>query len=593
MKIKDILHQAVVDSCEQLFSFTPSVNQIQLQLTSRDFEGHWTVVVFPLVKQSKLSPEECGNRIGTWMQENIEEVNGFNTVKGFLNIEVSNRYWASVIGKATQTNHYGIVSSEKGPLVLVEFSSPNTNKPLHLGHLRNIFLGYSVAELHRAAGYQVKKVQIINDRGIHICKSMVAWQMFGNGETPQQSGLKGDKLVGKYYVIFDKTHKEQMAELIANGVSEEEAAKSTPVLLEAQDMLRKWERKDSEVYKLWETMNGWVYDGFDVTYSKMGVDFDHLYYESETYLFGKEEVERGVKEGIFTRKADGSVWVDLSDRGLDEKLLLRSDGTAVYITQDIGTAIQRYRDYPEMAKMIYTVGNEQEYHFKVLFAVLEKLGYSWASNCHHLSYGMVELPEGKMKSREGTVVDADDLIDEMTNTARSISEESGKLDELNDEDKNRLYSEIGSAALKYFLLKVDARKNMLFDPKESIDFNGNTGPFLQYTHARISTLLKKAGDFQADSTTSVLLNSHEQQIALKADRYPEIIKEAAENYSPAILANYLYDLAKDYNGFYQSTPVLKEDEEELRKFRLRITAVTGAILASGLRLLGIAAPERM
>lgn len=593
MKIKDILHQAVVDSCEQLFSFTPSVNQIQLQLTSRDFEGHWTVVVFPLVKQSKLSPEECGNRIGTWMQENIEEVNGFNTVKGFLNIEVSNHYWASVIGKAAQTNNYGIVSSEIGPLVLVEFSSPNTNKPLHLGHLRNIFLGYSVAELHRAAGYQVKKVQIINDRGIHICKSMVAWQMFGNGETPQQSGLKGDKLVGKYYVIFDKTHKEQMAELIASGVSEEEAVKSTPVLLEAQDMLRKWERKDPEVYKLWETMNGWVYDGFDVTYSKMGVDFDHLYYESETYLFGKEEVERGVKEGIFTRKADGSVWVDLSDRGLDEKLLLRSDGTAVYITQDIGTAIQRYRDYPEMAKMIYTVGNEQEYHFKVLFAVLEKLGYSWASNCHHLSYGMVELPEGKMKSREGTVVDADDLIDEMTNTARSISEESGKLDELNDEDKNSLYSEIGSAALKYFLLKVDARKNMLFDPKESIDFNGNTGPFLQYTHARISTLLKKAGDFQADSTASVLLNSHEQQIAIKADRYPEIIKEAAENYSPAILANYLYDLAKDYNGFYQSTPVLKEEEEELRKFRLRITAATGAILASGLKLLGIAAPERM
>lgn len=593
MKITDTLHKAVVNSCEQLFEFTPSDKQIQIQLTSRDFDGHWTVVVFPLVKQSGLSPEECGKRIGSWMQENLEEVTGFNTVKGFLNIEISNVYWASVISQAAKTNKYGFAEPENGPLVLVEFSSPNTNKPLHLGHLRNIFLGYSVAELHKAAGFQVKKVQIINDRGIHICKSMVAWQMFGNGETPQQSGLKGDKLVGKYYVIFDKTHKKQMAELVASGVSEEEAARTTPVLIEAQEMLRKWERKDPDVYKLWETMNGWVYNGFDVTYAKMGVNFDHLYYESETYLFGKEEVERGVKEGIFTKKSDGSVWVDLSDRGLDEKLLLRSDGTAVYITQDIGTAIQRYRDYPEMTKMIYTVGNEQEYHFKVLFAVLEKLGYSWASNCHHLSYGMVELPEGKMKSREGTVVDADDLIDEMTNTARSIAEESGKLDELNDEDKNRLYSEIGSAALKYFLLKVDARKNMLFDPRESIDFNGNTGPFLQYTHARISTLLRKAGSALSQRTIVVSMNSHEQQIALKTDRFPEVIKEAAENYSPAILANYLYDLAKDYNSFYQSTPVLKEEAEDLREFRLKLTAVTGAIIASGLGLLGIAAPERM
>ncbi|TVR37147.1 MAG: arginine--tRNA ligase, partial [Cryomorphaceae bacterium] len=463
----------------------------------------------------------------------------------------------------------------------------------HLGHLRNIFLGDSVASLLEAAGHSVKRVQIINDRGIHICKSMVAWKRFGNGETPESSGLKGDKLVGKYYVAYDKHYKAEVESAVQNGVPKEQAEKEAPILREAQEMLRAWEQKDPEVYALWEKMNGWVYDGFDVTYQSLGVAFDKLYYESETYLFGKEEVERGLSKDIFYRKEDGSVWVNLEDVGLDHKLLLRSDGTAVYMTQDIGTAIQRTIDFPEMSQMVYTVGNEQEYHFKVLFAVLAKLGYPWASQCHHLSYGMVELPEGKMKSREGTVVDADDLVEGMTDTAREISEELGKLEELTQQDREQLYSQIGGAALKYFLLKVDARKNMLFNPRESIDFNGNTGPFIQYAHARISSLLRKAADVERVSSDNLQLSESEQSLALKLDRFPVVVEESAVKYSPAELANYLYDLVKDFNSFYQSMPVLKEEDVALRTFRLELTEACGKVIRTGLRMLGIAAPERM
>jgi len=591
MKIVSILQDAALAACEELFGSKPE--NVQLQLTSKDFEGQWTLVVFPLLRISKKSPEQTGEAIGNYLVAHCAEVEGFNVVKGFLNLVIADSYWNEVIETACTTEHYGFSEPETKPLVLVEFSSPNTNKPLHLGHLRNIFLGDSVSSVLKAAGHKVQRVQIINDRGIHICKSMVAWRRFGNGETPQSAGIKGDKLVGKYYVAFDKQYKKEIAEAVTAGKSQEEAEKEAPILQEAQEMLRLWEQKDAEVYALWQKMNGWVYDGFDVTYNKMGVEFDHLYYESETYLFGKEEVERGVSDGVFTRREDGSVWVDLTAEGLDQKLLLRSDGTAVYMTQDIGTAIQRHRDYPGLSKMVYTVGNEQEYHFKVLFAVLQKLGYPWASECYHLSYGMVELPEGKMKSREGTVVDADDLMDEMTDTARSISEELGKLEDMTDVEQDQLYHQIGLSALKYFLLKVDARKNMLFNPKESIDFNGHTGPFIQYTHARIRSLLRKAGEAPKVETTPVSLTDAERSIALMIDRYSIVIQESAEKLSPADLAAYLYELAKDFNTFYQTVVVLKEEDEALRNFRLLLTETTGKVIRSGMKLLGIEVPERM
>lgn len=592
MKITATLEAAVKKACDHLYGSQPDT--VQVQLTSKDFDGQWTVVVFPLLRMSKTSPEKTGEAIGNYLLEECAEVSGFNVVKGFLNLVIADNYWVEVVNEALKHDNYGAATPDSKPLVLVEFSSPNTNKPLHLGHLRNIFLGFSLSEIMKAAGHETKKVQIINDRGIHICKSMVAWKKFGNGETPEISGMKGDKLVGKYYVIFDQQHKAQIAELVSEGMDAEEAAKQTPILKEAQEMLLKWEQDDPEVRELWNTMNNWVYAGFDATYHEMGVDFDQLYYESETFSFGREEVMRGLNEGVFFKKDDGSIWVDLTEDGMDQKLLLRADGTAVYITQDIGTAILRYRDYPEMSKMVYTVGNEQEYHFKVLFLVLQKLGYEWASNCHHLSYGMVELPEGKMKSREGTVIDADDLMAEMKETARDKAEELGKLEDLSNEEAEDLFRKIGQAALKFYLLKVDARKNMLFDPKESIDFNGHTGPFIQYTHARIQSLLRKAGDdTTSDTNIGIALNDTERQLALKVDRYPEVICEAAEKYSPAELANFLYELVKDYNSFYQVTPVLKEEDADLRSFRLELTRSVGRVVASGLGLLGISAPDRM
>lgn len=593
MKVKSIIENAAISACQELFSFTPSNGQIQVQLTKKEFSGQITLVVFPLVKQAKLSPEACGEKLGNYFQQHLPDVVGYNTVKGFLNLEISDKYWLNTIRYANENEHYGFASPDSKPLVLVEYSSPNTNKPLHLGHLRNIFLGYSVAEILKAAGHQVKKVQIINDRGIHICKSMVAWKKIGNGETPDSSGMKGDKLVGKYYVLFDKQHKSEIEQLVEQGVDKEEAAKQAPVMKEAQEMLKSWEQNDEEVIALWKKMNGWVYKGFEQTYDRMRVDFDQLYYESETYLKGREEVERGVDQGVFTRRDDGSIWADLSDEGLDQKLLLRSDGTAVYITQDIGTAIQRHDDFPQMTQVVYTVGNEQEYHFKVLFTILRKLGYGWADNCYHLSYGMVELPDGKMKSREGTVVDADDLMEEMAANARSISEELGKLDELSEDEKQTHYNQIGMAALKYFLLKVDARKNMLFDPIESIDFNGNTGPFIQYAHARICSLLRKAENQSQSVFESVQLVEPERQLALKIDRFPEVIAEAAENLSPADLANFLYELVKDYNHFYQTVPVLKEEDLIKRTLRLELSKATAGVIQKGLMLLGIDSPDRM
>jgi len=591
MKIVSILDQGVRAACQNLFGAQPE--SVQIQLTTKDFEGQWTIVVFPLLRISKLSPEKTGESIGNYLQENLQEVTSFNVVKGFLNLSIADNYWLEVLQESFKNNQYGFAAADSKPMVVVEYSSPNTNKPLHLGHLRNNFLGYSVAEVLKAAGHTVKKVQVINDRGIHICKSMVAWQLFGNGETPESSGLKGDKLVGKYYVAFDKQHKKEIAELIADGIDAEEAAKETPILMKAQEMLRLWEQNDSAVRQLWTTMNNWVYVGFNETYRAMGVDFDHLYYESETFQFGKEEVLRGLKEGVFYQKEDGSIWVDLTGDGLDHKVLLRSDGTAVYMTQDIGTAIQRTHDYPAMSQMVYTVGNEQEYHFKVLFLILQKLGYAWAKNCHHLSYGMVELPEGKMKSREGTVVDADDLMVEMTNAARSISEELGKLDQLSESEQKELHKVIGLAALKYFLLKVDPRKNMLFDPKESIDFNGHTGPFIQYTHARICSLLRKAEEQVSSDLSSIELTELERNVLLKIDQYPQVIQEAAKNYNPAELAVYIYELVKDFNAFYQAVPVLKEENAELRSFRLLLSQVTANVVKSGMKMLGIQVPERM
>lgn len=593
MKIVEIIEKATASACNALYQFAPSQQQLQVQFTKKDFDGELTVVIFPLVKQAKKSPEACGNEIGNYLKENVAEVVGFNTVKGFLNLEINHQYWINEVKEAVAKADFGLQPADSKPLVLVEYASPNTNKPLHLGHLRNIFLGDAVASMLTAAGHKVQRVQIINDRGIHICKSMLAWQKFGNGETPQSTGLKGDKLVGKYYVEFDRQYKAQIAELELKGVALEEAKKTAPLLREAQEMLQRWEARDEEVIALWKRMNGWVYDGFDVTYESLGVRFDKLYYESETYLKGKEEIERGLAEGIFIRRADGSVWVDLAEEGLDQKLLLRADGTTVYITQDIGTAIQRNEDYPGMTYMIYTVGNEQEHHFKVLFAILKKLGYAWAENCYHLSYGMVELPEGKMKSREGTVVDADDIVGEMEQSARSISEELGKLDALDDNEKDNLYRQIGLAALKYFLLKVDARKNMLFDPKESIDFNGNTGPFIQYAHARIQSLLRKAESDFSGSFDDVSLEKAEIQLAVGLAQFPQVVETTAANHSPAELSNYLYDLVKDYNHFYQSLSVLKEEREDHREFRVVLSQAVSKVVATGLGLLGIEAPQRM
>jgi arginyl-tRNA synthetase len=593
LDIDGLLAEATVQAVKALFDAEINLADVQVQKTRKEFEGDRTVVVFPFVRIAKCKPEELGEKLGKYITENSDVFVGYNVVNGFLNLEVSDDFWMSTFTYASSVPNYGFEPANSGRSIMVEYSSPNTNKPLHLGHLRNNFLGYAVAEILKANGHKVAKVQIINDRGIHICKSMLAWQRFGNGETPESSGLKGDKLVGKYYVAFDKAFKEEIAQLEANGLDQETASKQAPILKAAQDMLLKWEAKDEEVYQLWETMNSWVYSGFEVTYKAMGVDFDKLYYESETYLYGKEIVMKGVADGVFFQKEDGSVWVDLTGDGLDQKLLLRGDGTSVYMTQDIGTAVLRYEDQRDLSQLIYTVGNEQEYHFKVLFLVLEKLGYSWAKACYHLSYGMVDLPSGKMKSREGTVVDADDLIADMSNTAKEITEELGKLDGSTTEEKEVLYHQLGNGALKYYLLKVDPLKRMMFDPKESIDFNGNTGPFIQYAHARICSLLRRGGIIENQNFDELEPSIEELALIYRIYDFPAILKEAGDNYSPALLANYLFDLVKTFNHFYQTQPIFKEQDELIKQFRLQLAQTTGDIINRAMRLMGAECPERM
>tara|TARA_B110000046_G_scaffold64904_2_gene72349 strand:+ start:17800 stop:19569 length:1770 start_codon:yes stop_codon:yes gene_type:complete len=575
----------------QLLESEISDSLIQLQQTRKDFEGDITLVVFPLVKQFRKSPEQTAQLLGENIVEKIEFVEKFNVVKGFLNLSFINEYWVQRFQIQSGDANWGeAIANSSGKTVLVEYSSPNTNKPLHLGHLRNNFLGYSVSNILEANGHEVKKVQIINDRGIHICKSMVAWQKYGNNETPESTGIKGDKLIGEYYVKFDQVYKEQIKELEASGQTEKEAKSQAPIFKEAQQMLLKWEAKDTDVYSLWEKMNDWVYKGFDQTYKTMGVDFDKLYYESETYLLGKDVIADGIKQGKFYAKDDGSVWIDLTSKGLDEKLLLRSDGTAVYMTQDIGTAILRKQDFPKLKQLIYTVGNEQDYHFKVLFLILAELGYDFAKNCFHLSYGMVDLPSGKMKSREGNVVDADDLMEDMFATAKAKSEELGKVEGLSQQEQDDLFRQIGLSALKYFILKVDPKKKMLFNPEESIDFTGNTGPFIQYTFARIQALLRRGNIQDTSLAHDLLLDIEEKNLIKKIDLYPSIIGEAGKEFSPAIVANYIYDLVKEYNHFYQNIQIFGTDKEN---FRLQLSQKAGLVVKSGMNLLGIEVPNKM
>jgi arginyl-tRNA synthetase len=597
LNIDNTLTTAVADACSELFGARPENKQISVQSTRSEFIGERTVVVFPFTRISRKSPEDTGTAIGTHLVENCEEVTAFQVVKGFLNLSISDEHWASELSLALEAGSgFGLQPEGSKPLVMVEYSSPNTNKPLHLGHLRNNFLGYSVAEILKAAGHSVAKVQIINDRGIHICKSMIAWSMFGDGHTPASTGEKGDKLVGRYYVAFDKAYKAEVAELIASGLSEDEAKEQAPILLSARELLHKWEAGDEETRSLWSTMNSWVYEGFATTYTAMGVDFDKLYYESDTYLIGKQHVESGLASGIFTQREDGSIWVDLTDRGLDEKLLLRKDGTAVYMTQDIGTAILRFEDYAGLDRQIYTVGNEQEYHFKVLFEILAKLGFEQASRCHHLSYGMVELPEGKMKSREGTVVDADDLLLEMKDTAASMAREAGKLDNIPEEDHEELFKNVGYGALKYFLLRVDPKKSMMFDPKGSIDFIGNTGPYIQFNYVRSRSMLRNAGlDNISDLSplATVHLDDTERSLLMTALSLPHIIEEAARTYDPSLVANLCYDIMKSYSSWYQDHPILKEENEALRSARLSLCAVCSSAVKTGMSLLGVTMPERM
>ncbi|MBD3582434.1 arginine--tRNA ligase [Flavobacterium selenitireducens] len=592
MTLHEILLPAVQKAVSTLYG--AAVEQFEFQATRRDFEGDITLVIFPLLKQVKGNPVQIGNAIGEYLATNVAEVKAFNVVAGFLNIVIADDFYLDFFASAKDDAKYGFVpAKEDGKAVMVEYSSPNTNKPLHLGHVRNNLLGYSVAEILKAAGNKVYKTQIINDRGIHICKSMIAWQKFGNGETPETSGLKGDKLVGKYYVEFDKEYKKQIETLVSDGKIEEEAKKQAPILIEAQEMLRDWEAGKLEVIALWEKMNQWVYDGFGQTYEKLGVDFDKYYYESDTYLLGKEVVQLGLEKGIFEQDPDGSVWIDLTEDGLDRKIVLRSDGTAVYMTQDIGTAIQRVKDFPDVGGMVYTVGNEQDYHFKVLFLILKKLGFDWTDNLFHLSYGMVDLPSGKMKSREGTVVDADDLMDDMTETAQKISEELGKLDGYSDEEKQKLYTTIGLGALKYYILKVDPKKRILFNPEESVDFAGNTGPFIQYTYARIRSILRKADfDFSSD-VNGYALHEKEKGLLKLIATFPNVIQEAAKNHSPALVANFTYELVKEYNSFYQSVPILGAENQTEKIFRTQLSKKVADIIESSFSLLGIDVPERM
>ena len=575
-------------------TFDATIATFEFQATRKEFDGDITLVVFGLLRTIKGNPVQIGEAIGKELVKQLEWVIGYNVVKGFLNIEIADAFFINELDRISSSANYGTVAlTDTSPTVLVEYSSPNTNKPLHLGHVRNNLLGYSVANILEASGNKVVKTQIINDRGIHICKSMVAWQDFGNGETPDSTGLKGDKLVGNYYVLFDKKYKEEIANLIGQGKTEEEAKSDAPLFVKAQQMLRLWEAGDQDVVSLWKTMNSWVYKGFEATYQAMGVSFDSYYYESETYLLGKDLIEDGLSRSIFYKKEDGSVWVDLSDEGLDEKLLLRSDGTAVYMTQDLGTALQRYRDNPTMTGLVYTVGNEQDYHFQVLFLVLKKLGYDWAQSLFHLSYGMVDLPEGKMKSREGTVVDADDLMVEMQQTAQSIAEDLGKLDGLSSDEKSSLYQSIGMGALKYFILKVDPKKRILFDPKSSVDFAGNTGPFIQYTYARIQSILRKADQDQHKLDSQLILDPLEKEIIKHLMVYPSIIQQAAKAYSPAVVANYSYDLVKLFNSFYQNLSILGETEGSIKALRVSLSTEVSSVLKDSLALLGIQAPSRM
>lgn len=596
MNIETIIVRSVVEAIKNVYGSEINENLVQLQETRKEFTGDFTIVMFPFLKMSRKSPEQTGEEIGKYLQANISEIEDYSVVKGFLNIVVSNTYWLSTLQSIILNSDYGKNSSTgKVKKIMVEYSSPNTNKPLHLGHIRNNLLGYSVSNILKANGHEVIMVNLVNDRGIHICKSMLAWKKWGNGETPQSTGKKGDHLVGDYYVKFDQEYKKQIKELIATGITQEEAEKKAPVILEAQEMLRKWEAGDKETFDLWKMMNSWVYEGFDETYQKMGVSFDKIYHESETYLHGKDIVQKGLEKGVLFQKPDSSIWADLTGDGLDQKLLLRSDGTSVYMTQDLGTACQRFDEF-KMEEMVYVVGNEQNYHFQVLALILQKLGYEWAKQLKHLSYGMVELPSGKMKSREGTVVDADDLMKEMIDTARDMSNELGKLEGYTTEQAENIFRIIGLGALKYFILKVDPKKNMLFDPKESIDFNGNTGPFIQYSYARIQSILRKASDtgfVKTDTLKQVAIDEKEKQLLKIIYRYPQVVKEAGENHSPALIANYAYELAKEYNQFYHDYPILKAEEKAVRDFRLTLSSITGSIIESAMGLLGIEVPERM
>ena len=590
MDIQTLLNTKVKEGFLALYNV--EIPEVEFQATRKDFEGDITIVVFPMLRYKKGNPAQIGEDLGNYLIENIKEIKAFNVVKGFLNLVISDNFYVDFFNEIKTNKTYGFGEPTKDA-VMVEYSSPNTNKPLHLGHVRNNLLGYSVAEILKAFGKKVYKTQIINDRGIHICKSMLAWQKFGNGETPSSTGLKGDKLVGNYYVKFDQEYKKEISTLIADGLPEEDGKKQAPLLLEAQEMLQKWEAGDKATVDLWKTMNGWVYEGFDVTYKNLGVDFDTLYYESDTYLLGKDVIDEGLKNGVFFKKEDGSVWCDLTDEGLDEKLVLRSDGTAVYMTQDIGTAIQRVKDYSDIGGMVYTVGNEQDYHFKVLFLILKKLGFSWAKHLYHLSYGMVDLPSGKMKSREGTVVDADDLMSEMASTAKSISQELGKLEGYSDDEKEELYKVIGLGALKYFILKVDPKKRILFDPEASVDFQGNTGPFIQYTYARIQSILRKANFDTAREIDGIELHEKEKELIKQMELFPEVIQQASANFSPALIANFTYDLVKEFNSFYQNVPILGEENEDKKVFRVQLSQKVADIIKTAFGLLGIQVPNRM
>ncbi len=590
--IERLISSIALEAVSTLYGETTSA-EIQIQKTRKEFEGDYTLVTFPLLRKSRKSPEATATEVGEYIVAHSAEVEAFNVIKGFLNLSLSRAFWSSQFEAIASTPTFGQAEAS-GRTMMVEYSSPNTNKPLHLGHVRNNLLGYSVAQILKAAGHNVLKVNLVNDRGIHICKSMLAWKLFGNGETPASSGIKGDHLVGKYYVEFDKQYKAQIRELVAEGKSEDESKKSAPLMLQAQDMLRKLEAKEPEVYELWEMMNGWVYEGFDVTYKAMGVDFDKTYYESQTYLLGKSIVDQGLGNGVFFRKDDNSVWIDLEADGLDQKLLLRGDGTSVYMTQDLGTAFSRF-DEEKLDDLIYVVGNEQNYHFQVLKLILKKLGYEWSDHITHLSYGMVELPEGKMKSREGTVVDADDLIADMIKDAREISAEAGKIEGLTEEEIVEISTTVGMGALKYFILKVDPKKTMLFDPRESIDFNGNTGPFIQYTHARICSIMRKATEagIVIEPKISAELNSADVELIKVIADYPNVVAAAAESFAPSIIGAYAYELAKRFNGYYHENPILKEENVELRNLRLNLSVQVASTIKKAMLLLGITVPERM